>query len=377
MTLHGKQLKENLHLKLFLSQLISSHWRVDRWRLLRLTVFFLVCFLAVQTSAQSPSATPKEPNVSEPQAIEKPGPEVVDVVKVDTSLVNIPVTVLDRHGKYVPNLARENFRIYEDGVKQSIAHFAPLETPFSVALVLDTSGSTRFRLEEMKFAALAFMDQLRPQDRVSVISFADNVDLLIEPTDDRKALHEAILKARQGSGTHLFDAVDSVLNEYLKRISGRKAMVLFTDGIDHTSSMATAIGNTYNAEETDSVIYTLQYDTFFDQTAITFYGAEVVKKTSRIYPPGLTARDYQQATLYLKELASRSGGDYYHADDLPTVRLAFARIAEQLRSQYSLGYYPAATTRPGPRAVRVEVDRPHLLVRGRRNFSYQRRGEKQ
>src|SRR5207237_8039247 len=92
-----------------------------------------------------------------------------DVVKVDTSLVTVPVSVLDRDGRFVPNLKREDFSIFENGVEQSIAYFEPAEKPFTVALLLDTSASTHFHLDEIREAAIAFAKQLRPQDRVLVV----------------------------------------------------------------------------------------------------------------------------------------------------------------------------------------------------------------
>ena len=293
-----------------------------------------------------------------------------DVVRVDTTLVNIPFTVMNRQGRYVPNLRLENFHVYEDGVEQRIAYFAEVEKPLVVALLLDTSASTRYRLEDIKAAAMAFIDQLRPDDRVMVISFNDWVDVLAEPTSDHQVLREAVLRAKSGNSTHLYDAVNFVLNQRLNRISGRKAVVLLTDGVDYVS-LESRTSNLHAAEETDATICSVQYDTFFDQTDITLFGGEVRKKTSRLYPPGLGQEDYQRATTYLTDLAAKSGGEFYHAADLQNIRRAFARIAEQLRSQYSLGYYPAnSTPEEQQRTIRVQVDRHNLVVRARRSYIY-------
>src|SRR5205085_2672001 len=107
-----------------------------------------------------------------------------------------------------------------------------VEQPFTVALVIDTSGSTRFKMEEMQDAAIAFLDQLRPNDRVVVVSFDDDVRVLSEPTSDRSVLRAAIRRTRTGDGTRLYDAVDLVIRQHLSRVQGRKAIVLFTDGVD-------------------------------------------------------------------------------------------------------------------------------------------------
>src|SRR6266850_3975359 len=106
-----------------------------------------------------------------------------DVVRVDTTLVTVPVSVLDRQGRFVPNLRREDFSVFENGIEQPIAYFEPAEKPFTVALILDTSASTHFHLWEIKEAAIAFAKQLRPQDRVLVVSFNDQVLLLTEATN--------------------------------------------------------------------------------------------------------------------------------------------------------------------------------------------------
>ncbi|MBV9957350.1 MAG: VWA domain-containing protein, partial [Acidobacteria bacterium] len=125
---------------------------------------------------------------TQPSAPQDDGPEEVgdgDVVRVETALVSIPVSVSDRDGRYIPDLQKEDFRIFEDGVEQRVAYFASAEKPFTVALVLDVSDSTRFRLDEIQDAAIAFIDQLRPEDRVLVVSFDDKVHVLAEATNDR------------------------------------------------------------------------------------------------------------------------------------------------------------------------------------------------
>src|SRR6266436_9192535 len=160
------------------------------------------------------------------------GPEEVsegDVVRVDTTLVTVPVSVLDRQGRFVPNLRREDFSVLENGNEQSIAYFETAEKPFTVALLLDTSASTHFHLWEIKEAAIAFATQLRPQDRVLVVSFNDQVLLLTEATNDLNLVSAVIEEnAKMGNATRLYDAVDLTVKERLNKIKGRKAIVLFT-----------------------------------------------------------------------------------------------------------------------------------------------------
>ncbi|MCA1606925.1 MAG: VWA domain-containing protein, partial [Acidobacteria bacterium] len=145
------------------------------------------------------------------------GPEEVaegDVVRIDTALVTVPVSVMDRQGHFIPNLKREDFTVFENGVEQSIVYFEPADKPFTVALVLDTSASTHFHLWQIKEAAIAFAKQLRPQDRVLVVSFNDEVLLLTEATNDLNTVSAVIIEnARTGDSTRLYDAVDLVVKE--------------------------------------------------------------------------------------------------------------------------------------------------------------------
>src|SRR5438067_1477541 len=165
----------------------------------------------------------RNPNEQKPTAPQKDaGPEEVgegDVVKVETTLISIPVSVMDRDGKYIPNLTKNDFRVWEDGAEQRVAYFASTEKPFTVALVIDTSASTRYKIEEIQDAAIAFVNQLRPDDKVMVVTFDDKIR--VQPaTSDRNSLRNSILQTRIGSGTRLYDAVDQVINQYFNRVEG-------------------------------------------------------------------------------------------------------------------------------------------------------------
>src|SRR5215203_1470414 len=198
------------------------------------------------------------------------GPEEVDagdIIRVSTTLVTIPVSVMDRDGRYVPNLQKEEFRVWEDGVEQDVAFFQSVDKPFSVVLMIDTSPSTKFRLEEIQDAAITFINQLRSDDKVMVVSFNDNIKVLSDFTTDRRRLQRAILEAETKSGTRLYDAVDMVINQKLSRVTGRKAIVLFTDGVDTTSRDADFQGNILDAQELDALIYPVQYNTSADMNA--------------------------------------------------------------------------------------------------------------
>ncbi len=323
-------------------------------------------------------------------------PEEVDeneVVRVNTTLVTIPVSVLDRDGKYVPSIRQNEFRIWEDGVEQEIAFFATVEKPFTVALVLDTSGSTKFRLDEIQDAAISFINQLRPEDRVMIVSFDDRINVLAEPTSDRYYLQSAIRRTRPGNGTRLYDAVDRLINQYLNRIEGRKAIVLFTDGVDTTSNRASYDRNLRDAEELDALIYPVQYDTYDAALARTGGGTGSRRGSGGILDilgqiiigggvtivsggttncSGCTREEYELGDRYLKDMARTTGGRVYPADTTDNLDRAFTLIAEELRRQYSLGYYPKQQAQAGQRRrIKVRVTRPNLVVQARDSYIFQ------
>ena len=358
-----------------------------------------------QTTAPAPAPTrppvlggANYPNNRQPQPQTDPtpsGPEEVDagdIIKVDTTLVTIPVSVMDRDGRYIPNLQKEEFRVWEDGVEQEVAFFQSVDKPFSVVLMLDTSPSTAFRLEDIQDAAISFVNQLRNDDRVMVVSFNDDIKILSEFTTDRRKLERAIEHARTDDGTRLYDAVDMVINQQLSRIQGRKAIVLFTDGVDTTSRLASYESNLMDAQELDALIYPVQYDTSEDMNSGNIQIAPPIDIFGQIlggilgggrrggrrgggggYPSrrGTGRGDYEIGNQYLMELANNTGGREYHADSLQNMSYAFANVAEELRREYSIGYYPKRPPQPGQRRqIRVRARQPNLAVRSRDSYIF-------
>src|SRR5438034_2216429 len=282
-------------------------------------------------SGTTPATSPASDSSAD--GLSAPGPEEVgegDVVRVDTTLVTVPVSVLDRQGRFVPNLKREDFSVFENGLEQSIAYFEPAEKPFTVALLLDTSASTHFHLSEIKEAAIEFTKQLRPQDRVLVISFNDEVLLLTEATNNLDTIETVIDEnANPGNSTRLYDAVDLTIKERLNQIKGRKAIVLFTDGVDTSSQQATYRTTLREVEELDALIYPIQYDTTDYMRSMQGAGSgsvTIVTRSSGVFGtkttsqqtynipangggaslPGTTKADYDRADQYLHALADKT-----------------------------------------------------------------------
>ena len=359
-----------------------------------------------QNEGRFPKDSEKEKSSNRPLADSTP--VTVDengTIKMDTSLVTIPVSVMDRDGKFVPFLKKRDFRIYEDGVEQDIESFNSVETPFHVALVLDTSNSTLFKFDDIQDAAFAFIKQLRRDDQVMVVSFDSKVRFHCDFTNDYDELRRAIEETRINGSTKLYEAVDKLVDR-LETIQGRKAIVLFTDGVDTASRRANYRNTLDKVEESGAIVYPIKYDTERDQQGGSYGPTTNSWPWPNPSPPpgrrrwpfsplagqlstkwqspqwrfsqwpgrapssgGGTSDEYRRAARYLQELADRSGGRLYDGDTLYSVSQAFSMIAEELRHQYSLSYYPANSKKDGAyRRVKVRIEKQGMIVRSREGY---------
>ncbi|MCY7375457.1 MAG: VWA domain-containing protein [Pyrinomonadaceae bacterium] len=294
-----------------------------------------------------------------------------EVLNVETNLVTIPVSVFDRSGLYIPNLRRTDFKIFDNGAEQEIAYFGTSDKPFTVILLIDTSPSTSYKIEEIQTAAIAFVDQLKSQDSVMVIEFDANVHVLTEATNDRMAIYKAIRRADFGGGTSLYDAVDFSLRKRLSKVEGRKAIVLFTDGVDTTSTKSRYETTVSDAEEADALVFPIYYNTFFDNRG----GIGSTFPNGGIFgggrdAPGTSSAEYAVGRKYLEDLADATGGRVFRPEATPGgLTTAFEGIAEELRRQYNIGFYPSEEGQAGQkRQIKVRVNRPQLVVRSRESY---------
>jgi Ca-activated chloride channel homolog len=338
---------------------------------------------------QTPTSTPaKRPGLTggsqkaPPQSTKAPTEEA-DVVFIETNLIQTPVSVLDRNGRFIPNLKKKDFKIFEDGVEQAIELFQTSEQPFTVILMIDISPSTRYKIDEIHYAALTFVNQLRPTDKVMVVAFDQRTRVLSEPTTDRKNLYGAIYASQFGSGTSLYDAVDAVTNLELVSTPGRKAIVLFTDGVDTTSRRASFESSVAGVEEVDALIYPIRYNTMAPGTApnmgvdpATFAklpkeAQELLARASNMrgMQRGQSYTEYERGKSYLEALAANSGGRMFEADTISNMETAFSGVAEELRRQYSVGYYSNKEGVAGERKhIKIKVARPGAVVRSKTTY---------
>jgi Ca-activated chloride channel homolog len=275
-------------------------------------------------------------------------------VMIKSAPFTIPVSAIDEDGQPVGGLDRRDFHLYENGVEQEIVGFSSTEEPFQIALLIDTSRSTLTKLKAMQQAAIDFVEQLRPQDRVMVVSFDDDIYIDTEMTGDRDEWRRAIRGTRVGRSARLFDAIDLTITERLSRLEGRKAIVLLTDGVDIGSQHSTARLAMSRAEATGVIVYPIQY-------------------LSRLAPRTVLNPDIRRreggdpARYFYFEIAERSGAKFHRADTSVDLGLVFREIAEDLSHQYWLNYYPADAASSGKvRRIRVSVERPGVFARARR-----------
>jgi VWFA-related protein len=362
----------------------------------------------IKGDVRTPTPTDKRPPVLQggrsnpvpsptPPANDEPVEEDDDVIKVETNLVTMPVSVLDRDGRFIGGLQQRDFQIFENGVQQKVEYFQSVEQPFTVILLIDVSPSTQFQIDEIQDAAIAFVNQLRPGDKVQVISFDERVHILSPVTNDRRVLRDAILRTEFGDGTSLYEAVDYVVQRQLKQIQGRKAVVLFTDGVDTTSRRANYQTTIREVEENEALFYPIRYDTQSDMNGgwgrgggggggypnpyprrrrgswDDILGQILGGGNVRINPgggrggAGNSSNEYETGKRYLEELARSSGGRNFEAGSNLTA--AFSGIAEELRRQYSIGYYPDKVGQVGERKqIRVRVMRSNLVVRAKTSY---------
>ena len=329
-------------------------------------------------------------------AIEEVGEN--DVVRVDTQLVSVPAIVTNSLGRPLSGLNRQNFIVFEDGQKQTISNFGTTETPFEIALLLDTSGSTRADVSLIRQAANAFINALRPGDRVAIVAFKDrsvsgstlaSVDVLSNLTDDRKALRAAIDNLGSSNGTPFYDALQKIADEIFRdpprtELRGRRAVVALTDGVDSASDsvyeeareklLRDGLACYFIQVNTEDFVEDRLLKDCQDNGRLTL-SARQLQRYRRIFVPQARSEDYGNfcemgqfermqisrdlynlARREMNDLARVSGARNFAATDLQQARAAFARVAADIGTQYSLGYYPTNKARDGKfRAIRVEV----------------------
>ena len=321
-----------------------------------------------------------------------------DIVRVDTQLVSVPAVVTDRNGRPLAGLKLENFAVLEDGKAQTLTNFATTETPFEIALLLDTSGSTREDLGLIRDAANAFIAALRPGDRVAIVAFKNRqdegvpmatVDLRAGLTDNRGNLRVAIESLGTSNGTPFYDSLAEISKQIFREpprqeVRGRRAVVALTDGVDSSSSIGfeearatlarSGIASYFIQLSTEDYVEDRLLKDCEDDGRLTL-SSKQLERFRRLFVPSAQKEDYEDfcrlgqfermdisrrlynlARSEMNELARGTGGRNFSAATLRDARAAFAQVANEIGTQYSLGYYPSNKTRDGQfRKISVEI----------------------
>ena len=308
-----------------------------------------------------------------PSAASGQGPD--DVVRTDVSLVQLNIGVVDPRGYAVTSLSRNDFTVFEDGVKQPILNFEPTETPFSLVLLLDTSGSTVNFRQQLKQAASRFLDALGPEDRVAVIQFNAKVKELSGFTTDRRKSAYAIQLAEGAGETHLYEALSHSLRALDKEQKRRKAIVVLTDGLDTSmrnadraaASRAQSDAEAVAAIDPKASAALNSVLTAADRQGVTVYPLALPSGDPKRLPlqdPVITGI-YSAARARMQNLADRTGGRLNEIQRLDQMARLYVEVAANLRTLYTVGYRPPTErSRDGKwHEIRVEVAHPELTAR--------------
>lgn len=291
--------------------------------------------------------------------------EADPVIRVDVDLVNVLFSVRDKKGALIPDLAKEEFTVLEEGKAQEIRTFTrETDLPLTLGLLIDVSGSQRNLIQIEKHAATEFFHKvIRPKDMAFVISFGSEAELLQDSTNSARLLSRSLddLKVNTSlagmggplpgpvptisnpKGTVLFDAVYLAATEKLRSEVGRKALILITDGVDQGSryDVRQAIEA---AHRSDAIIYSIQY---LDREAYGYFG--------------ISDGD-------LKKMSEETGGRLFRVDRKNSLDDIFRQIQEEMRSQYAISYSPTSKDAGGFRKIEIKTARKDLKVQARKGY---------
>ncbi|HXF06586.1 MAG TPA: VWA domain-containing protein [Blastocatellia bacterium] len=293
------------------------------------------------------------------------------VVTLETSEVIVPVTVRDRYGRIIRGLSRYDFTIYEDGVRQEITDFSVATLPVYIVMLIDVSGSVATEINDIRLSALALIHALGPNDKVSIIRFNDKVEQVLDWETDKLRLQRALMQLPAVGNTALYKAL-ALAAEKLRPVEGRRAIILFTDGIDtYEGKDQRTFAEAFEAvRRADALVYVISKTKALREylrghrSPLIFRPLDPSGPYYRLY---LQALD--QAEEMLIELAEKTGGRIYFPLEQSDLRDVYGQIAEELGTQYILRYVPKDTTRDGRyRRIRVMVSNPAYIASAREGY---------
>ena len=311
-------------------------------------------------------------------------------ILVKVKVVNALATVRDKHGQIISNLTKDDFILKEDGRPQTIRYFSrESDLPLTLGLLVDTSLSQRWVLEQERAASYTFLDEMLRQDKdlAFIIHFDYEVELLQDVTSSRKQLGDALGQLqipgalagsrprgsgpgggrRSGGSTTLYDAVYLASNEVLKQQAGRKAIIILTDGVD-TASKVTLAAAIEEAQRTDTVVYPILFYDIQSYYSPGGFGGwpGSGRRGGRI--PRFPVENYPNGKKILEKLAKETGGRLFTVSKKEPIDKVYSQIEDELRSQYSIGYTPEKDAHPGYRKIKLTTKAKGLIVQTRAGY---------
>lgn len=286
-----------------------------------------------------------------------------EVIRISADNVFVPVSVLDRNGKYISTLKREDFKIFENGVEQEIVTFETVDSSVTILLLIERTGNIGSLLPRVVGAANAFVRNMRPEDSLMAMTFGSSTQTVI----DRIKIKDAPKGVRVGrtvhdrAGTQLYGAVEDAMKK-LEKIEGRKAIVLFSQGFQSAQFSGRSVKSVLrSAEESDATIFTIRFGT----------DAQVPEQFRR---SSVFQRLNNDANDLMNGLAAKTGGRAFRIDQIENLDATFAEVAGELVKQYTLGYAPVQVGAQGERRkIAVKVSAAGAVVRARREVVYHRK----
>ena len=280
------------------------------------------------------------------------GQEKPQIFRAGVEMVSLNVTVTDSTGRYVTDLEQADFNVFEDGAKQELTFFNKTNLPIALSLLIDSSASMEQRMEHAQEAAIGFAKKIRAQDLAQVVDFDSRVEIKLGFTNKIDELETAIRSTSAGGSTALHNAVYISLKELAKIKAKnpdevrRQAIIVLSDGED-TSSLVSFEEVLELAKRSETAIYTIG-----------------------LQPRETTAlRGFREAEFVLRQLAQETGGRAFFAQKVEDLKDVYGQIADELSSQYSMGYASKNPRRDGAfRRLVVQVARPNVTARTKRGY---------
>jgi VWFA-related protein len=277
----------------------------------------------------------------------------------DADYIRVPVTVLDKDGKTIADLRKEELTLLDEGEPRSIRNFVLDETPVHVVLLLDASGSVKEEIEQIKYAAIRFAQYFGKQDQISVIAFSDRIQILQDWTNNHKKLKKSLKKLEKGYRTAMYDALLQTAQDRLKKVRGKKVIILLTDGLDNESN-ATLQTVLNSLIESSTSLYVVSRTRLIKSKVAAENRVEFLEQVMKnvLKDEGSFVDLYfEMKEASMNHLARTSGGRVLYPEELRALGTTYMQIARELKTQYVLTFLPPSQSELDFRNIEVRCTR--------------------